>query len=102
MGMTSHTGRFLAMTLGLLIAGCSSSGPRPAGIALPDAQTREARIFARRCSTCHDTPHPARHDYPGWQQLVGLMEQRMAERGIPALTGDERTAILAYLREHAR
>jgi hypothetical protein len=47
-------------------------------------------------------PHPGRHSYQGWQYLVTVMEQRMAERGMLPLTTEDRTVILAYLQENAR
>jgi len=91
----------LAGSLALLLVACSGTGQR-AGMRLPDADSDVARTFVSRCSVCHATPHPARHDFSGWQYLVPVMEQRMSERGITPLTGAERSAILAYLREHAR
>jgi hypothetical protein len=47
-------------------------------------------------------PHPARLTYPGWVQLLPLMERRMAERGMPPLSETERNEILVYLKAHAR
>jgi mono/diheme cytochrome c family protein len=88
--------------LGLVLAGCSVSGQRAGGFTLPDARSDGARAFASRCGTCHALPHPRRHDYAAWQALVGLMDRRMAERGVAPLTDSERTAILAYLRENCR
>jgi hypothetical protein len=59
-------------------------------------------VFVNRCGLCHAVPHPARHEYAGWQYLVPLMEQRMAERGVVPMSGEERAIILSYLEEHAR
>jgi hypothetical protein len=89
---------YLAVCLCLPLAGCVSNGGR----ALPDAQSAGARVFVYRCSQCHDTPHPRRHDYAGWKHLIGLMEQRMTERGMMPLTDSERTAILSYLKDNSR
>jgi len=92
----------LAACLGPLLAGCTSYVQRPGGGLMPEAQSAGARVFVSRCSTCHDTPHPRRHDYATWRYLVGLMEQRMAERGVAPLTDAERSAILAYLKDNGR
>jgi hypothetical protein len=97
MHTTAHIRLFLAACLGLTGAGCASHGP-----SLPDAQSDGARVYVERCGTCHATPHPRRHDFAGWRHLVGLMERRMAERGVAPLTDGERTAILAYLRDNGR
>ena len=61
-----------------------------------------AQTFVSRCSACHSVPHPGRHSYQGWQYLVTVMEQRMAERGMLPLTTEDRELILAYLQENAR
>jgi hypothetical protein len=88
--------------LAMLLSACAGSGGRSAASSIPDANSPGAQAFLNRCSICHVVPHPARHDYSGWLYLVPLMEQRMAERGVGALSGAERSLILAYLKEHAR
>ena len=80
----------------LLLAGCASTTP------LPEAASPEARLYARRCGACHAVPHPRRLDFAGWRATLELMERRMAERGLPTLSPEERRALLAYLRRHAR
>ena len=84
-----------------MLAGCSTAG-RPGGTSLPDMDSAAAQTFVNRCSTCHAIPHPGRHTYQGWLHLVPIMEQRMAERGMAALTAEDREVILAYLQENAR
>ena len=88
--------------LALLLSACAGSGGGPAGVSVPDAGSPGAQAFVRRCGICHAVPHPARHEYSGWRYLVPLMEQRMAERGVPPFSGEERAVILSYLQEHAR
>lgn len=70
--------------------------------AIPDAESPAAQLYVSRCGACHAVPHPGRHDYAGWVYLVAMMEQRMAERGMGGLTDEDRAAILAYLKGHAR
>ena len=74
----------------------------PRATPVPDAESPAARRYAERCGACHALPHPARLTYPGWVRLLPLMERRMAERGMPPLSGAERNEILAYLKAHAR
>lgn len=87
---------------GILLAGCSGMGQRTAADTLPDINHAGARTYINRCSTCHSLPHPARHNYAGWQHIVPLMERRMVERGVAPLSDTERSTILAYLKDNAR
>jgi hypothetical protein len=88
--------------MALLLSACAGGGGRPAATPIPDADSPGAQAFVHRCGLCHAVPHPARHAYAGWRYLVPLMEQRMAERGVVPLSGEERAVILSYLKEHAR
>jgi mono/diheme cytochrome c family protein len=96
-------GRFASIAaVSCLLAACAGGESRTAGPSIPEAGSPGAQAFASRCSLCHAAPHPARHEYSGWLYLVPLMEQRMAERGVNALSEQERALILAYLKEHSR
>ncbi len=81
----------------VLMAGCAGSG-----IAIPAAQSQAALLFADKCGVCHAIPHPARHRAEEWPHYVALMEQRMAERNIVALSDMQRALIMEYLSEHSR
>ncbi len=100
--MTAFARTLPAFCLALLLSACAGNGGRNAAATIPDADSRGAQAFAHRCGLCHAVPHPARHEYSGWRYLVPLMEQRMAERGVGPLSGEDRALILAYLKEHAR
>jgi hypothetical protein len=91
----------LSFCLVMMLAGCSTAG-KQGGTSLPDMDSAAAQTFVNRCGACHAVPHPARLTYQGWQYLVPLMEQRMAERGMLPLTTEDREIILAYLQENAR
>ncbi len=91
-----------AALLATMLAACAGVDGRPASVSIPDHTSPGAQAFSARCSSCHATPHPARHDWHGWLYLVSLMERRMAERGMAAMSADEKALILAYLKEHAR
>jgi cytochrome c2 len=92
----------VAACLVQVLAGCAGHGTGGAAMAIPDGDSAAAQLYINRCSTCHATPHPARHDYPAWLYLVPVMEAHMSERGMLGLTDTERATILAYLREYAR
>jgi len=85
----------MAPLLGLL--GCVS-GPTP----IPNAESPAAKLFVEKCGTCHAVPHPKRNSAEEWQHLIPLMEQRINERGMDALTNKQRETIQAYLQTHAR
>lgn len=69
---------------------------------IPDDISANAVTYRAKCSMCHALPHPKRHTAEQWQHVVGMMEQRMAERKFNRLTQQERDEIMAYLTKHAR
>jgi hypothetical protein len=89
------------LSLGITLAACSTT-PRDATAWLPDKGTPEAQVYIDRCAICHALPHPRRHSYQDWQNLLPVMEQRMAERGVTPLSDGDRQAILAYLKVNGR
>jgi cytochrome c5 len=104
--MASDTAAFfgqpcrLALVLtALLVAACSHT---PANTDTSPELAAQTQIFSAHCGACHATPAPRRHNYEEWQLLLGVMEQRMQERGMNALSEQDRTAILAYLKRTGR
>jgi len=91
----------MAVVTVMLLAACSAGrGPTdPASLAVAGG---DAAVFAAHCSVCHALPHPERHDAAGWRILVPVMELRMSQRGLPALSEEEKASILSYLERHAR
>jgi len=85
------------LLLMLAAAGCAAR-PTP----IPDAGSAGALLYRARCGACHVAPHPKRNTYGRWESLLGVMERRMEEKGVPPLGTDERGAILDYLRRHSR
>lgn len=81
----------------VLLAACAGA-PTP----LPEADTDAARFYAARCGACHAVPHPGRHTAAEWDRMLALMDVRIAERAMPALEGNDRERIRAYLARHAR
>jgi len=72
------------------------------GAEIPDADSAAARIFVQKCSVCHAMPYPERLDWPHWRHMLGLMRQRMNERGVAEPTKEEWRQIAGYLKSHAR
>ncbi len=69
---------------------------------IPDADSPAAKLFANKCSVCHAMPYPERLDWPHWRHMLGVMKQRMDERGIAEPSNAEWRQIAAYLKKNAR
>ncbi len=87
-----------ATLLGALLLGGCAAAPTP----IPQADSADARAYAQRCGACHSVPHPKRHDMAAWQSLIKVMDQRMTERHMPALAGDERASVMRYLEANSK
>ncbi|MEE9614262.1 MAG: cytochrome C [Thermodesulfobacteriota bacterium] len=81
----------------VVVAACAGA-PTP----LPDEGSEAAGLYAAKCGLCHSLAHPARHTAHQWERMVEVMEGVMADKGMAALTEEERVVILGYLKEHAR
>ena len=84
----------------LVLSACNT--PLPPPLPLPDAASPAAQLMAKRCSRCHGAPNPALHPANEWPNVVFRMQKHMAQKGLPALTADEHTALLEYLQKHAQ
>jgi hypothetical protein len=69
---------------------------------IPDLDSPEGRIYARRCGACHGVPDPRFRTAEEWKHVLPDMEHRIHERGQPALGDEERQAIMKYLNQHAK
>jgi len=83
----------------LLLTACA---PTAVNKEATSQDTAQVQAFNTHCSACHALPAPKRHRFEEWQLLLGVMEQRMSERGMTALSEQDRDAILAYLKRHGR
>lgn len=61
-----------------------------------------ARLFAQKCSVCHQTPSPSAHTADEWQGVVARMQSNMARMDVKPLLPDQVQQITTYLQEHAR
>ena len=69
---------------------------------LPDRNSEDARLFSHQCGACHAPPHPARHRFNEWIQIMVMMEERMVERNYALPNIKTKQHILSYLQKHAR
>ncbi|HYL58877.1 MAG TPA: hypothetical protein VEU51_08395, partial [Candidatus Acidoferrales bacterium] len=90
---------FAAALIASVLAGCilAGCGPRP----LPDAGSPGAQAYVNRCGQCHAPYNPRELTASMWDTQVTMMEVKIQQAGLPALTSDEREAILEYLRRNA-
>lgn len=77
----------------LLASACSSP--------LPDAESREARLYAQECGTCHVAYPPHMLKPAMWEMQMGRMALLRRQRGLPPISAADERAILGYLTEHA-
>jgi hypothetical protein len=80
------------------IAFASCAAPTP----IPEVSVADASVYAARCGGCHSIPHPKRHTVAQWEHILGLMDRRIKERGLPAIEPAQREMIRAYLTRNAR
>jgi hypothetical protein len=82
--------------------------------ALPEPESRGARLTLRYCVQCHNLPNPAMHHAAKWPSIVERMVERMEGRGnlgevmagmmagVKAPSSEETAALVAYLQRHAQ
>lgn len=97
--LLGHTRRLTPVLTALFVTACSHA---PVSTDTSPELAAQAQLFKTRCSTCHALPSPRRHNYEEWQILLGVMEQRMQERGMNGFSEQDRASILAYLKREGR
>lgn len=59
-------------------------------------------LFEGRCQMCHQLPEPSMLRPKQWRLILGTMQQRMQQAGVPPLTEEETEMILEYIAEQSR
>ena len=59
-------------------------------------------LFEGRCQMCHQLPEPGMLRPRQWRLILGTMQQRMQQAGVPPLTVDETEMILEYIAQQSR
>ncbi len=85
----------------ILITGCAGS-IKGRLTPIPDSESPEARVYQARCGVCHSLPHPKRLTFEQWENMLSVMEKRIAEKNMKPLTPEEKEKILAYLKRYGR
>ena len=62
----------------------------------------EKSLFEGRCQMCHQLPEPTMLRPRQWRLILGTMQQRMQQAGVPPLTEDETEMILEYIATQSR
>ena len=57
----------------------------------------EKSLFEGRCQMCHQLPEPGMLRPKQWRLILGTMQQRMQQAGVPQLTEEETEMILEYI-----
>jgi hypothetical protein len=91
----THSRRtLLAIALALSLGGCKRN-------ALPDPASPDAHVYVARCGQCHAPYNPRTMTADMWRAQVPMMEDKMRQAGLPALSDSEREQILDYLSANA-
>lgn len=77
---------------------------------IPDLDSPDGQVYAKRCGSCHGSSHRGGHGVPDprlrtmpeWQEVLPKMDRLIQERGLPPLAEPERAAINRYLSHHAK
>lgn len=88
---------FMFLLIALFCFACAGK-PTP----IPDIDSAEAKLFAKKCGECHSVPHPMRHTASQWEHMISVMEKQMEHEKMHPLTKDEKETILGYLKKHSR
>ena len=59
-------------------------------------------LFEGRCQMCHQLPEPSMLNPNQWKLILGTMQQRMQQAGVPPLTEEETKMVLEYIDTQAR
>lgn len=78
----------------LLLVGCQSGK-------LPDQGSYAAKLYVKKCGTCHEAYQPHSMTAAMWAVQVNAMRARMANGGVAPLTPAQRKTILDYLTRNA-
>ena len=83
--------------------------PRREAVALPNADSRGAKLLSAYCAQCHGLPDPGSYSTDEWPRVLERMDLRIKTLGsrrchvlqLSVPTNQEKSEILAYLRQNA-
>ncbi len=95
----SWSGRCIPAALPLAVLLCTAA----CNAKLPEPDSPGAKLYASRCDNgCHRVYAPSSMTYEMWKYQVQRMEGEIVRHGMPALTDEERTTMLDYLKRHSQ
>ncbi len=72
-------------------------------VELPEPDSRAAKLYLEKCSSCHSAKHPKILPIRIWKKKVIQMEEKVKTSGMrKPLTEEELKIILDYLAKHHR
>ncbi|MFQ5559892.1 MAG: cytochrome C [Nitrospinota bacterium] len=69
---------------------------------VPEGDSQAGLLFTRKCSQCHSLPHPKRHTFAQWTNILLFMERLMEQKGVAPLTAKEKKSVSDYLERNSR
>ena len=84
----------ISLSFAIASAGCTRK-------ALPEADSPGGQVYVQQCGQCHAPYNPRSMTAAMWRVQVPMMEDKMKQSGLPALSDADRTAILDYLGRNA-
>ena len=94
--------------IGVHAAGSEAADDRPAldqaeaEMTSAERSVYEKSLFEGRCQMCHQLPEPGMLKPKQWRLILGTMQQRMQQAGVPPLTEEETEMILEYIAAQSR
>jgi|SRR5579862_6883288 len=85
----------------LLLAALITIGAAACSTKLPEPDSAAAKLYTQRCATCHRMFAPASLKFEMWKFQVDRMQGEIVRHGLPALTPEERTTLLDYLKRNS-
>ena len=73
-----------------------------AGMAGDERSAFQKSLFEGRCQMCHQLPEPGMLRPKQWRLILGTMQQRMQQAGVPPLTDEETEMVLEYIAQQSK
>ncbi len=92
----------LILFIGLFLTGTPYVAVYADEVASNDNSADAKSLFEGRCQMCHQLPEPGMLRPNQWRLILGTMQQRMQQAGVPPLTSEETEMILGYIADQSR
>ncbi len=65
---------------------------------LPEEKSADAQVYIKRCSACHNIPHPARLSFHHWKDKIVVMKGNQ----MPVIKAEEKGSVLSYIQTQSK